>query len=406
MSAVDTPKGAIKDFAILLISAFFIFTYNNIYMVATPLLITGMGGTEIIAGLQATLFIVAAVILRFFFGPLADVYGRRLVMLIGSGAFLVAAILQVYANDVWQLILLRLIQAVGLASYFPAASATAAACASKGRNGRYLGIYRMVASLSLILGPALALHVIQQYGNQRFIQSMIIFALVGMGTLCLISGKVMGPRDGISTKKAVHLSRNLNFLPILRWCPLIIATTFIIGLSYGFYTSFATPFITANTRINNAGFFFTVFAIGGIIANLVLGFLSDRFGRLCITVYALLSLGTGTLMFAHLPQVNGFFYPAGFLSGFGYYGSTAVLMAWLTEKVSLNQHTSAFALLQNALDFGIAAGSGLFGVLLTGVSANILYGIFGGLYIVYGIICIMVKRPTILKANLKEIEQN
>lgn len=65
----EQQGGMRKDFLILLVSVFFIYTYNNVFMMATPLLLTTMGGTELIAGVQGTLFLVAAILLRFFSGP-------------------------------------------------------------------------------------------------------------------------------------------------------------------------------------------------------------------------------------------------------------------------------------------------------------------------------------------------
>lgn len=54
------------DYLSLLVSAFFIYMYNNVFMVVIPLLLTAMGGTGTLAGVQAMLFLVTAILLRFF----------------------------------------------------------------------------------------------------------------------------------------------------------------------------------------------------------------------------------------------------------------------------------------------------------------------------------------------------
>lgn len=309
-------------------------------------------------------------------------------MLLGSGSFFLAAVLLFYAVEVWQVVALRLVQAVGLASYYPAASATAAACAGHSQRGTYIGILRMVASLSLMAGPVFAFSLIQNYSYSLFLQSMAVLAFLGMSALLFISGKVIGPQKQVLEEKGLGLRQKLNFLPLLQKCPLIVGTTFAASLSYGILMSFAALFIEGYTDVVNAGFFFTLFSLGGIFANGAFGWLSDRFGRLRLTVCAFFFLGSGLILFALTPQVAFFFYPAGLLAGAGYYGSIAVLMAWMTEKAEPGERTAALSLQQNALDFGIAAGSGIFGILLVVVSnAGLLYGVLGVLYLCYALFC-------------------
>ncbi|SHN60444.1 MFS transporter [Desulfitobacterium chlororespirans] len=388
----EQPARECRDFIILLISAFFIYTYNNIFMVVTPVLLARMGGSDMIMGLQSTLFLAAAVILRFFFGPLADVRGRRFVMLLGSASFLLASVMLCYAGEVWQVVLLRLLQAVGLASYFPAASATAATCGGRDKKGQYIGILRMVASLSLMVGPVFALYIIQNYRYPLFFQGTAWLALLGMLPIFLISLKKVGPPQE-AIQREMNLRQRLKLRMLLKKCPLIISNTFAAALIYGILISFAVLFLKDETKISNPGYFFTLFSLGGILGNLGFGWLSDRWGRLPINSWSFLLLGSGIVLFSIIPQVPLCFYPAGLFSGAGYFGSIAVLMAWMTEKAELNERTTALSLQQNALDMGIAAGSGMFGILLAAVgNAAWLYGTLGMVWVGYAFIVSRYKR--------------
>ncbi len=387
----EQKVGRNKDFFILLISVFFIYTYNNVFMMATPLLLMNMGSTEMIVGLQATLFLVTAIFLRFLFGPLTDVYGQRLAMLLGSAAFLIAAVLLFYAVEIWQVVALRLVQAIGLASYFPAATATASICAGSDQKGKYIGILRMVASLTLMVGPVLGLFLIRNYSYALFLQSMAIIAFLGMAIIFFITIKTHELKEIEGKKTKVVSRQNFGFLKLLQKGFFIIISTFIAAMSFGILLSFVTLYIDGYTKIVNAGFFFTLFSLGGIFANGVFGWSSDLFGRLRLTIYAFISLGVGIILIAFLPQITALFYPAGFLAGAGYYGSITVLMAWMTEKSESQERTSALSLQQNALDFGIAAGSGIFGVLLVVTnSPNLLYGVLGAFYVGYAILVFLI----------------
>lgn len=388
----EEPARECRDFLILLVSAFLIYTYNNIFMVVTPVLLARMGGTDMIVGLQSTLFLAAAVILRFFFGPLADVRGRRFVMLLGSASFLLASVMLCYVGEVWQVVLLRLLQAVGLAAYFPAASATAATCGGRGQKGQYIGILRMVASLSLMVGPVFALYIIQNYRYPLFFQGTAWLALLGMLPIFFISLKKVGPPQEAS-QRGMNLRQRFDLRIFLKKCPLIISNTFAAALIYGILISFAVLFLKDETKVSNPGCFFTLFSLGGILGNLGFGWLSDRWGRLPINSWSFLLLGSGIILFAIIPQVPLCFYPAGLFSGAGYFGSIAVLMAWMTEKAELNERTTALSLQQNALDMGIAVGSGIFGMLLAAVGNAVwLYGTLGMVCVGYAFIVSRLSR--------------
>lgn len=370
-----------KSFLALIVSAFFIYGYNNAFMVATPLLLADMGGTATAAGLQATLFIIAAIVLRFFFGPFADKHGRKLTMYIGAGAFLLAAILLLAANAVWQVFLLRIVQAVGLAAYFPSASATAAACADHSKRGTYIGILRMVASLSLMILPALSFFLIKNYDFPVFLRTMAFAAALGIAAVSLISPNTDQSRTPATGQ---HEPATLSLLKKSRF---LIGITFASALSYGILMSFASSYIGKANGNLQPGLYFTLFSLGGIAANGTFGWLSDRFGPLKLTVSGLFILGSGFILFSFLLQNSYVFYPAALLGGIGYYGSIAVLMAWLAEQSGSQERTTALALQQNGLDLGIAAGSGAFGILLTwGWNDAVLYKILGGFYVCYALI--------------------
>lgn len=378
-------EGSIKrDFLILIVSAFFIYTYYNVFMMTTPLIISKMNGSNLIVGLQATIFLLTAIVLRLYFGPLADVRGRRITMLIGSISFLVASVLFLFAEEVWQVIMIRLLQAVGLASYFPSVTATAAAFGGCSLKGTYIGLLRIIMSISLMIGSIVSFNLIHNYGYDLLMLCMTLVAFLGVLFVLFLSEDLLKPEQTSSSKLFVW--QRLNFWPLLTKCRFIVGSTFAAAIGYGILISFAALFIKDNTSIKNAGFFFALFSIGGIFANVTFGWISDHLGRMRLTVSAFVILGCGIVLFAFLPQISLFFYPAGLLAGVGYYGSIVVLMAWITDKAPLAERTAALSLQQNSIDFGIAIGSGLFGILVVCTKSDmILYGLLGLFYIFFAI---------------------
>ena len=72
-----------RQLAPLFFAAFLAYGYNNIFMTLTPSFVVAAGGTLAEAGLQNSVYLAAAVLLRFAFGPAADRWGTKPVMLVG-----------------------------------------------------------------------------------------------------------------------------------------------------------------------------------------------------------------------------------------------------------------------------------------------------------------------------------
>lgn len=366
-----------RNLLFLFSSVFLIFTYNNIFMAILPLFIIDIGGTQFHAGLQNAFFLITAVCLRFLFGPLADLKGNKFTMFIGASAFVIATVLFMFCHQIGQVMLLRLIQAIGLAAYFPSASATVANCAPEGKVGQYLGAFRFVTTASLLIGPSLALNVIDTKG---YLYNYFYLTLVALAGLLLI-----WPIKEHRKAKAGNKPKS-KFTEIKKagWLYL---STFVVAISYGLLFTFTIITLKANTNLINPGLFFTLFSIGGLIANASIGTLSDHWGRPQANLVAMLMLGTGIGLYYFIPVKHWIFYLVGILTGVGYSGSIVVMMAWVTELVSISVRTSALAMQQNGIDLGIAFGAVAYG-LVFGIFPNSLavYGYTGLFLILYGLL--------------------
>lgn len=82
-----------RKLAPLFFAAFLAYGYNNIFMTLTPSFVVAAGGTLAEAGLQNSVYLAAAVLLRFAFGPAADRWGTKPVMLVGLASFVLGGVL-------------------------------------------------------------------------------------------------------------------------------------------------------------------------------------------------------------------------------------------------------------------------------------------------------------------------
>jgi MFS transporter, DHA1 family, multidrug resistance protein len=126
---------------------------TDMYLPALPMLQAQWGVALATINLTLVLFFVFFSAFLLVYGPLSDSYGRRPLLLIGIGIYIVASILCGFASGVGQLIVFRILQAIGAAS----ASALAMAIvkdlfASKEREQllAYLGV---IVALAPMLSP-------------------------------------------------------------------------------------------------------------------------------------------------------------------------------------------------------------------------------------------------------------
>ena len=94
-----------RQLAPLFFAAFLAYGYNNIFMTLTPSFVVAAGGTLAEAGLQNSVYLAAAVLLRFAFGPAADRWGTKPVMLVGLASFVLGGILFPLCAEFWQMLL-------------------------------------------------------------------------------------------------------------------------------------------------------------------------------------------------------------------------------------------------------------------------------------------------------------
>lgn len=367
---------------LLYFATFFVFTDFYTAQTITPIYILDVGGTEFYSGLQSTMFFLSAVLLRFYFGPLADARGNKIALLIGAAAFATAPFLFLINDSVWFIILIRIYQSIGLAAYFSSASSLASALAPKGKLGTYIGFYRLVIMSTLMFGPTLAMRVIEDYGYDLYHIIGVIIGMIALLLLFFIKEPESEVRTGLTA--LVPKYNMLYLLKEKKYRPIYLSI-FVISISYALFLTFIGIYIEKQTGIENAGIAFTFFALGSIAANLLAGFLSDRFGRAVITFPCVVLLGFSLAILYFLPSFPSIIYAASLIAGFGYSGSIAVLISWIVDLAALNRRTTALALQDSSIDLGIALGSFVFGITGPLIGLGWTFAITGLLLLGFGI---------------------
>ena len=150
---IDKRARAEILFAILL-GLFLSALDQTIVGTALPQVVTDLSGNELYTWV-VTIYLLTSTITGPIYGKLSDQFGRKLLLLIGIGLFLIGSALSGFSQDMLQLIIFRGIQGLGAGALFPISLAVIGDLFSPQERGKYQGLFGAVFGLSAVIGPAL-----------------------------------------------------------------------------------------------------------------------------------------------------------------------------------------------------------------------------------------------------------
>ncbi len=378
-----TDKKRTANLALLFGSALIVFINFSSSITMLPLYVLELGGTEFISGLQNTIFFFSAIVLRAYFGPLADSRGRKLPLIIGAGAFATAPLLFYFSSSLWMLVFSRIYQAIGLAAFFSSSTSLVADLAPEDKTGSYISSYRILMSLALLIGPAGSVLLVNNYGYNTWF--LVSFLIGTAGVILTFLLKTPAPleteRIGSWKKfKAVLSNRKL-------WRTLQGIT--LIAVCIGALLTYAVIHVSQNTDLVNPAVYFTYYAMAGITANLYAGRLSDKYGRQAVFWPSITICGLGLASLFFISAGNFVTIISGFFSGIGAASSVSIGFAWAIDIIEEKMRATALALFESVIDSSIALGAFLFGLAGSWIGLGTTFGLTGLVVILFGLLFII-----------------
>ncbi len=307
-----------------------------------PLYAVRLGADDALLGIMAGVIAVVSLGARPLVGWWLELGGGAWAL--GAGALLFAVCSAGYwiAASVGGLIAFRALTGVAVALTATAGQALAADLAPEQRRGEALSLFSISITLAQMAGPPAGVAVTHLAGFPA------LFALsIAVG---LASVAMTWPLRRFQTTPVGPPRRRLLNPRVLGPGVLMVA------LMVGFGANAALLAVHASRRdLENPGFVLTGQAVGLLVSQLVVGRLSDRFGRVAVIVPGLLLAAVSMWAIALLG--GWWLVLAGALSGGGLGAGQPPLYALAVDLVPPDERGSALASMGVFLEIGIVFGA-------------------------------------------------
>lgn len=264
----------------------------DMYLPALPEIGRSLGaGTEAVqASLMA--FFISLGIGQLVFGPLSDMFGRKLPLYIGLAVFLAGSIGCVFAPDIETLIAFRFVQGLGACAGMVIPRAVVRDLHTGTEAARLMSLLMLVFSVSPILAPLAGSFVIEAAGWRGVFWVVTVLAALGILLLALCLSETRPRAHRVESSIAGALSAYRSLLTDRQFLGLTFIGAFGIASFFAYLANSSFVLIEhygLSPRLYSV--FFSINAVSFIGVSQCTAWLAARFGfgrivRVAVTGYA------------------------------------------------------------------------------------------------------------------------
>src|ERR1700736_1797034 len=213
------PRTKLAIMGAVLLTLFLASLDQTVVGPALPRIVTDLNGASLYAWV-VTAYLLSSTVTVPIYGKFSDVFGRKVMLMIGVCLFLAGSWLSGAAQNMNQLVAFRAVQGLGAGALFPIVLATIADLYSPRERGRFQGLFGAVFGLSFIVGPFIG-GWITDHVSWRW----VFYVNVPVGVAALSVLAVVLPSAG----RRLASIRDLDYLGIVLFTAGVVP--FMLGLS-------------------------------------------------------------------------------------------------------------------------------------------------------------------------------
>ena len=157
---------------------------STIVSTAMPTIIGDLGGLPLYSWVFS-IYLLTSTVMMPIYGRLADIYGRRRILMVGISVFVFGAVVCAFARTMPQLIGARAVQGLGAAGLIPVSLTVAGDLYSIEERARIQGLFSSIWGLASLVGPLLGAWMTMSFGWRSIFTINVplgVLALVLVGT--------------------------------------------------------------------------------------------------------------------------------------------------------------------------------------------------------------------------------
>ncbi|HEY9647620.1 MAG TPA: MFS transporter [Chroococcidiopsis sp.] len=340
-----------------------------------PLYVSEIGGNSQDIGIVMGCFAIGLLLFRSWLARLADLRGRKLVLIIGMVAVAFAPLGYLATHSIPLLMAVRAIHGISIAAFALAYSALVVDVSPPESRGELIGYMSLVNPTGMALGPALGGFLHEWGGYTPAFWAAAVMGMVGL--VCTMQVRESG--EHLTRKASDQQSAGQFWLmlgsPRIR-IPAVVL--FLIGLAFGGLTTFV-PLLFKQVQVDlNVGLFYTAAAIASFGIRLITGRASDQYGRgPFITVSLVMYMGS--MVFLWQATNASTFLLAGVLEGAGGGILIPMMAALMADRSYPDERGRTFSLCMVGFDLGIAVAGPCLGAIADATDYRFIFGLAAGL---------------------------
>jgi EmrB/QacA subfamily drug resistance transporter len=196
----DPLPGRHVVFAVVAIALFMASIDQTIVATALRAIQADLGAELTWSGWTITVYSLGQIIAMPMAGKLGDQFGRRRVFLVGISVFTTASLACGFANDIYLLVALRAVQAIGGGAFMPSATGIVADHFGRHRD-RAVGMFTSIFPIGGIIGPILGGVIVTYFGWRTiFLVNVPIGVLLFVLSVKLIAESPRKPASRIDVR--------------------------------------------------------------------------------------------------------------------------------------------------------------------------------------------------------------
>lgn len=174
---------------------------NDAYLPALPTIVEDLKTTHNLVQLTLTTWFMGTASLQLILGPISDRVGRRPVMFIGAGVFILSTLGCAFSHDIHLLLFWRFIQGAAITSIIIAGYATIHELYETRQAIHLLAIMMSITVLAAAFGPTLGALILLVVGWRW------IFGILAIWAIFAVAGLFFKMPETIKERHAIHFGK-------------------------------------------------------------------------------------------------------------------------------------------------------------------------------------------------------